>query len=181
MDRSILRLPDPVAGAPAGAGRRLVRQRLHSPVYASFNGSQTGMVVDLSELLDLHEDGFAVQTSDPLEINRGVTLCLDLAGAKSFIHGNGQVIWSDDAGRGGIRFSGLPESSRQILKEWLFANLLVAGSNHAARTEQLARREAGEEKLPEPAVVIDTKSDTKFDTRADTKALSVVAISAAEE
>jgi hypothetical protein len=143
------------------------------------------MVVDLSELLDLHEDGFAVQTSERLEINRAVNLCLDLPETKSFIHGSGQVVWSDDAGRGGIRFSGLPESSRQILKEWLFANLLVAGSNHAARSEQLARREAGEEKLLEPVVVIDTesdtKSDTKFDTGADTKARSVVAISAAEE
>src|ERR1700730_18274217 len=178
MDRSILGLPDPVAGAPIGERRRSVRQKLHTPVYASFNGPETGMVVDLSELLDLHEDGFAVQTSERLEINRAVTLCLDLPETKSFIHGNGQVIWSDDAGRGGIRFSGLPESSPQILKEWVFAHLLVAGSHHAARTEQLARREAGEEKLPEPAVVVDTKSDTKFDTKvdtgADTKARSVV-------
>jgi hypothetical protein len=99
------------------------------------------MVVDLSELLDLHEDGFAVQTSEPLEMNRAVTLCLDLPETKSYIHGSGQVMWSDHAGRGGIRFFALPQSSRQILKEWLFANLLIACSNHAARTEQLARRE----------------------------------------
>jgi hypothetical protein len=151
MDQSILRLPDPVAGAPHGERRRIVRQKLHTPVYASFNGPQTGMVVDLSELLDLHEEGFAVQTSERLEMNRAVTLCLDLPETKSYIHGSGQVIWSDDAGRGGIQFSGLPESSRQILKEWLFANLLIACSNHAARKEQLARRE--EEKLPEPEPV----------------------------
>jgi len=151
MDRSILRLPDPVAGAPNGERRRRVRQKLHTPVYASFNGPQTGMVVDLSELLDLHEEGFAVQTSERLELNRAVALCLDLPETKSYIHGSGQVIWSDDAGRGGIRFSGLPESSRRILKEWLFANLLIGCSNHAARTEQLARRE--EEKSPEPVPV----------------------------
>src|SRR5467141_3946949 len=185
MDRSILRLPDPVAGAPDGERRRRVRQKLHSPVYASFNGPQTGMVVDLSELLDLHEDGFAVQTSERLEINRAVNLCLDLPETKSFIHGTGQVIWSDDAGRGGIRFSGLSESSRKILKEWLFANLLIAGSNHAARTEQLARREAGEEKLPGPAAVIDTKADAKADSKPDskpdTKTRSVVPISDGSE
>ncbi|HKB99278.1 MAG TPA: GAF domain-containing protein [Terriglobales bacterium] len=154
MDRSIQRLPDPVAGAPNGERRRLVRQELHTPIYASFNGSQTGLVVDLSELLDVHEDGFAVQTSERLEINRAVSLCLDLPETKSFIHGSAQVIWSDDAGRGGIRFSGLPESSRQVLKEWLFANLLIAGSNHAARTEQLARREAEQEKSPETSAAI---------------------------
>jgi len=156
MDRSTLRLPDPAAGAPIGERRRSVRQKLHTPVYASFNGPQTGMVVDLSELLDLHEDGFAVQTSERLEVNRAVTLCLDLPETKSYIHGSGQVIWSDDAGRGGIRFSGLPESSRQILKEWLFANLLIACSNHAARTEQLAQRKHDEENLPEPAPVTKT-------------------------
>src|ERR1700674_5933850 len=169
MDRSILRLPDPVAGAPNGERRRSVRQKLHTPVYASFNGSQTGMVVDLSELLDLHEDGFAVQTSERLEVNRAVNLCLDLPETKSFIHGGGQVIWSDDAGRGGIRFSGLSESSRQILKEWLFTNLLIAGSNHAARSEQLARRRGEEKESPELAPVVEAR------------ALSVVPISDGSE
>src|SRR5258708_37311211 len=125
MERSVLGLPERVAGAPNGEQRRRVRHKLHTPVYASFNQSQTAMVVDLSELLDLHEDGFAVQTSEPLEMNRAVSLCLDLTETKSYIHGSGQVVWSDDAGRGGIRFSALPESSRQILKEWLFANLLI--------------------------------------------------------
>jgi hypothetical protein len=99
------------------------------------------MVVDLSELLDLHEEGFAVQTSERLEADRVVSLCLELPETKSYIHASGQVIWSDNAGRGGIRFCGLPDSSRKILKEWLFANLLVACSNHYARKEQLAQRE----------------------------------------
>jgi hypothetical protein len=181
MDRSVLRLPDPVAGTPNGERRRRVRHKLHTPVYASFNGSQTAMVVDLSELLDLHEDGFAVQTSERLEINRAVNLCLDLPETKSFIHGSGQVIWSDDTGRGGIRFSGLSESSRKILKEWLFANLLIAGSNHAARTEQLARHDAGEDKLPEPAVIVGSKADTKADSNPDTRTHSVVPISDGSE
>jgi GAF domain/Sel1 repeat/PilZ domain len=144
MEQSLRRLPDPVAGSRTGERRRHIRHKLHTPVYASFNTPQAGMVVDLSELLDLHEDGFAVQTSQRLEVNRAVTLCLDLPETKSYIHGSGQVIWSDDTGRGGIRFSSLPESSRQILKQWLFANLLIACSNYAARTEQLTQREAEE-------------------------------------
>src|SRR5208283_2587416 len=118
MDQSILRLPDPVAGSPNRERRRSVRQKLHTPVYASFNTSQTGMVVDLSELLDLHEEGFAVQTGARLETNRAVTLCLDLPETKSYIHGSGQVIWSDDSGRAGIRFSALADNSRKTLKEW---------------------------------------------------------------
>jgi hypothetical protein len=147
MGQSMRGWPNPSAGAPNGDRRRLVRQKLHTPVYASFNGPDSGMVVDLSELLDLHEDGFAVQTSERLEPNRAVTLCLDLPETKSYIHSSGQVMWSDDDGRGGVRFSGLSESSQRILKEWLFANLLIACSNYAARTEQRARRE--EENPPE--------------------------------
>src|SRR5260370_11040619 len=151
MDRSLLRLPDPDVEPPNGERRRSVRQKLHTPVYASFNGPQTGMVGERSELLDLNEDGFAVQSTERLEMTRAVSLCLDLPETKSYIHGSGKVVWSDDAGRAGIRFSALPESSRQILNEWLFANLLIGCSNHAARTEQLARREEG--KSPEPAPV----------------------------
>lgn len=141
MDRSVPLPPDPVPGPISGERRRSVRQKLHTPVYASFNGSETGMVVDLSELLDLSEDGFAVQTSERLQKDRAVKLCLDLPETNNFIHGTGKVVWSDDAGRGGIRFSALSESSRKILKEWLLSNLLIGCSNHAARSEQLAHRE----------------------------------------
>jgi hypothetical protein len=162
MDRSIRGLPDPVPMPSNGERRRRVRQKLHTPVYASFNGPHSGVVLDLSELLDLHEEGFAVQTGERLETNRAVTLCLDLPETKSYIHGTGQVIWSDDTGRGGIRFSPLPESSRHILQEWLFANLLIACSNHAARTEQLARHE--EEKRTGPELATDFQAN---DFRAD--------------
>ncbi len=149
MDRSGQTLRDP-ADRPPQERRRSIRQRLHSPVYASFNGPGTGQVVDLSELIDLNEDGFAVQTSAKLEVNRAVTLCLELPETKSYIHGNGQVIWSDDAGRSGVRFAALPDASRRILKEWLLSNLLIGSSNYAARTEQLAWKE---KPVPSSAVV----------------------------
>jgi hypothetical protein len=146
MDRSTLRLPDPDAQLRKGERRRTVRQKLHTPVYVSFNTQHSGAVVDLSELLDLHENGFAVQTAlptalqntDRLEVNRAVSLCLDLPETRQFVHGSGQVMWTDDTGRAGIRFSFLPDSSRLVLKEWLFANLLVASTNHSARASQLA-------------------------------------------
>ncbi len=155
-------MPDPTSAFPHGERRRWVRQKLHTPVYASFNGPETGMVVDLSELLDLHEEGFAVQTSERLEMNGAVTLCLDLPETRSYIHGSGQVIWSDDAGRGGIRFSALSDTSRQILKEWLFANLLIACSNHVARTAQLAQRE--QEQLPGPVPVDEYRREPSSDS-----------------
>ena len=169
MDRRIFGPPDPVTGPLHGERRRRVRQKLNTPVYASFNAPQTGMVVDLSELLDLNEEGFAVRTSERLEANRAVTLCLDLPETRNHIHGNGQVIWSDDTGRGGIRFSGLQESSRQILKDWLFTNLLIASSNHAARTGQLALHE--EQKSPELVLVGGTRSAAPVSDTSETPSL----------
>lgn len=150
MDLSALKSQDPAPALPHGERRRRVRHKLHTPVYASFNRPQTGMVLDLSELLDLHEDGFAVQTSERLEVNQALALALDLSETRAYIHGTGHVVWSDGAGRGGIRFSGLPDSSRRTLKEWLFANLLVGCANHAARTEQLTRHVEAEPVEPSP-------------------------------
>src|SRR6202451_3422306 len=120
MDRSTLRLPDPDAQLRNGERRRTVRQKLHTPGFVSFNTPQSGTVVDLSELLDLNERGFAVQTALPtalhntyrLEVNRAVTLCLDLPETRKFVHASGQVMWTDDTGRAGIRFSFLPDISR---------------------------------------------------------------------
>jgi len=167
MHQSSLRLPDPdpvpasTPALPPRERRSRVRQKLHSPVYASFNGPHSGMVVDLSELLDLHEEGFAVQTAEMLEVNRPLALTLDLPETRKFIHGSGQVMWSDPSGRGGIRFSPLPESSQQTLREWLFANLLIACSNHAARTQQLAAQaEATEEIPPAPLLPAEPSSFT---------------------
>ena len=135
-DRSNRGLPETIAGAPRGERRRSIRQKLHTPVYASFNGPQSGMVVDLSELLDLNEHGFAVQTSQRLEVDRAVTVCLDLPETKTFIHCGGQVVWSDDTGRGGVRFSALAERQRRMLKEWMFANLMIGCLNDSARRQQ---------------------------------------------
>ncbi len=154
MDRSTATLPGPPLPLPGGDRRRRLRHKLHTPVYASFNGPQTGIVFDLSEVLDLNEDGFCVQaagatvglrsaetqSTDCLEVNHPVSLCLDLPETKSLVHGSGVVVWRDDSGRAGIRFSPLPDSSIAVLKQWLFVNQLIACANHEARAGQLAHR-----------------------------------------
>ncbi len=137
--------------------RRHIRHKLHTPIYASFNGPGSGLVIDLSELRDLSEDGFCVQTSLPalpfadtefreagsIEVNHPVKLCLDLPETRSYVHGSGWVVWRDDAARVGIRFSSLAERGSQALREWLFVNLLVACANYEARAGQLAQRVEG--------------------------------------
>jgi putative methionine-R-sulfoxide reductase with GAF domain len=138
MALGLLKLQDPTSGH--GERRRRVRHTLHTPVYASFSGPHTGMVLDLSELLDLHEDGFSVQASDPLEINRPLNICLDLPETKSYVHASGHVVWSDGRGRGGVSFSGLSEESRRRLKEWLFVNALIACTHQAERSRQRSQQ-----------------------------------------
>jgi putative methionine-R-sulfoxide reductase with GAF domain len=135
MDQGTLSATDPFP-ATRRERRRRARQRPHSPVYASFKSPQAGLVLDLSELLDLNEDGFAVHTAEPLEANRSLALTLDLPETGAYIHGHGVAIWSDASGRAGVRFADLSDTALRLLKEWLFANLLVACANHAARTEQ---------------------------------------------
>jgi hypothetical protein len=148
MELSLIKLQEPSPGGDLGERRRRIRHKAHTPAYASFSNSSSGMVVDLSEVLDLHEDGFAVQTSHRLPVNQSVNLSLDLPETKALVHCSGHVVWSDAAGRAGIRLSGLPEPSQRLVKEWLFINLMTACMNQAARWQQQADRKT-ERKSPD--------------------------------
>ena len=103
-----------------GERRRRVRHKVHTPAYASLNGNSTGMVLDLSEILDISEDGASIQALPPPALQQDISLCLDLSETKGFIYTTGHVVWSDRSGRTGIRFPEMAESSRRQLKEWLF-------------------------------------------------------------
>ena len=107
-----------------------MRQKVHIPAYANLNGSRSGMVLDLNEIIDISEDGICIQTSTPLTPNRSLPVSLDLAETKAFIHTAGLVVWTDKSGRAGLRFPELPPQSRQQLQEWLFANAIAACVNH---------------------------------------------------
>ncbi|MGA2356090.1 MAG: PilZ domain-containing protein, partial [Terriglobales bacterium] len=163
MDPSALTSPD----QGKKDRRRNVRQKLHTPVYVSFDAPNSGVAVDLSELLDMHEEGFAVQTGERLEVNRTVTLCLDLPETNSYIHGSGEVIWSDETGRGGIRFCALSDYSRQVIRQWLFANLLIASGNRAAQTDSSLHEPSchEEEKILGPVRV--DKSEPEIGTQSN--------------
>ncbi len=102
-----------------------MRHRAHSPAYARLSVAQAD-ATDLSEILDISEDGMSVQTSSPLEVERHMSLSLDLSETSASIFTTGQVVWSESSGRAGIRFARLSEQSLDRLKEWLFANVLTA-------------------------------------------------------
>jgi putative methionine-R-sulfoxide reductase with GAF domain len=109
--------------------RRRVRQKVHAPAYATFGAASKGEMLDLYEVLDISEIGVAVQCPSPMEINRQVELCLDLAESGEQIHATARVVWSDSTGRVGLGFPPLREPALQRLREWLFLNAMAAAAN----------------------------------------------------
>jgi len=87
-------------------------------------------MLELHEIINLSEDGVSIQCHAPLEADRQVSLCLDLAGSAEHIYTTGQVIWTSDSGRAGLRFSELPPAPLFLLREWLFLNAM-AGAQEA--------------------------------------------------
>jgi len=148
---------------PLSRRRQSVRQRVHSPAYASLNGTSDDMVLDLSEVLDISERGAAIQTSSTWSVNRVVTLCLDLSETETYLQTSGQIVWADRKGRIGVRFREMPPDSRRKLQEWLFLNAMVGAANYVARHGEphtdIDRWNAPPQPRPPTVVVEDTRAD----------------------
>ena len=109
--------------------RRRVRHKIQTPAYASFSGESNGAMLDLHEIINLSEDGVAIQCNAPLELNRRVNLCLDLAESESEIFTTGKVVWSKGSGLTGLNFCDLSPVSLFRLREWLFLNAMAGAAN----------------------------------------------------
>ena len=96
--------------------RHSLRQRVNTPAFASFDGVTGGMILDLSE------EGMAMQTLAPLEAHSLLPLHLSLGEPTAYLETTGYVAWADALGRAGVRFSELPDKARERLREWLTVN-----------------------------------------------------------
>src|SRR5579863_660434 len=106
--------------------RRCLRQQMHAPAFASFDGVSGGMILDLSE------EGMAMQIgnqggqngadSRAIGKERRVKVELDLTEPPAHVETTGYIAWADALGRAGVRFSDLPEAARRRLNEWLTEN-----------------------------------------------------------
>jgi CheY-like chemotaxis protein len=70
-------------------------------------------------LIDLSEEGSAVQSVRKLPPDCRVYFQFALPGHTSLIRLSGEVVWQDSAGRVGMRFVNVPTSSRRVLRTWL--------------------------------------------------------------
>jgi len=116
--------------------RRCLRQSMHAPAFASFDGVSGGMILDLSE------EGLSMQTGSRihgqrLEREQRVRLELDLTEPAAHVETTGYIAWADALGRAGVRFSDLPEEARQRLNEWLTIN--AGAPSHIAPKVSLSR------------------------------------------
>ena len=96
--------------------RHSLRQRVNTPAFASFDGVTGGMILDLSE------EGMAMQSLAPLSSHSILPLHLSLGEPTAYLETTGYVAWADALGRAGVRFSELPDVARERLREWLTAN-----------------------------------------------------------
>ena len=96
--------------------RRCLRQSMHAPAFASFDGVSGGMILDLSE------EGLSMRAPQRLERDRRVRVEVDLQEPAMHLETTGYIAWADALGRAGVRFSDLPAYARQRLNEWLKVN-----------------------------------------------------------
>lgn len=104
--------------------RRRVRHKIQTPAYVTFTAVADGTTLDLHEIVDISEDGVAIQCHSPLEVETQVNLCLDLAECPEHIYTTGQVVWSNASGRAGLHFPELSRESLSRLRQWLFVNVM---------------------------------------------------------
>ena len=91
-------------------------------------------------LLDLSEDGLAIQSERRLPPRCKVYFQFNLPGEKSSVRLSGDVVWQDSSGRVGIRFVDVPQTSRRTMNEWIKGSLArLATAEQNAPTAKSSR------------------------------------------
>jgi hypothetical protein len=128
-------------GLMAREKRGKLRIALHAPASITYPNAENVAAT----LLDLSEDGLAIQSERRLPPRCKVYFQFNLPGEKSSVRLSGDVVWQDSSGRVGIRFVDVPQTSRRTMNEWIKGSLsrLAKAEENAPRKEQIVS--------PEPA------------------------------
>jgi CheY-like chemotaxis protein len=98
--------------------RYKARARVHTQATVDYAGGEQTRAT----LIDLAEDGMAVNFGTKLPPTCRVYFQFQLPGQKSTVRLSGQVVWQDWNGRAGVQFVDVPQTSRRVLTEWLQKN-----------------------------------------------------------
>jgi CheY-like chemotaxis protein len=117
------------ARASLHAARSLMRrERRRSPraaAYVQTTLDYANIENAQATLLDLGEEGLSLQSERKLPPRCKVYFQFNLPSSPSLVRLSGEVVWQDSAGRVGIRFADVPQSSRRVLRDWLRQSLEV--------------------------------------------------------
>jgi len=156
--------------------RRRVRHKIQMPAYATFTAEAQGSMLDLHEIVDISENGVAIQCHSPLPLERRLNLCLDLADSEH-IYTTGHVVWSNASGRTGLRFSELSPDTVSRLRQWLFVNVMAGVANSEAN--ESANREATSQANAEATEVANSEATPEANAEATGETAEAAAEAAA--
>jgi len=108
------------------------RRKARATVHAHATIDYAGVEHERATLVDLAEDGMAVNFGKRLPPTCKVYFQFQLPGQSATVRLSGQVMWQDWNGRAGIQFVDVPQSSRRILTQWLKVSLAEAPARELA-------------------------------------------------
>ncbi len=103
--------------------RKEKRKNARATVHAHATVDYANVEQEKATLVDLAQDGMAVQFGKKLPPVSKVYFQFQLPGQTSSVRLSGQVIWQDWNGRAGFQFVDVPKASRRLLTDFLGANL----------------------------------------------------------
>src|SRR2546430_12842207 len=112
--------------------RGKLRIRLHARATIAYANAENVPAT----LLDLSEDGLAIQSERRLPQRCKVYFQFSLPGQKSVVRLSGEVVWQDTSGRVGIRFADVPQASRRVLIDWIKSQAFEQTPTSRARSEE---------------------------------------------
>jgi hypothetical protein len=86
---------------------------MHVPVYATLNGSNGGL------LLDLSPSGMGVQAVAPLHPDETILLRFELPRPRTRVEAAARVAWTSASGQAGLRFAGMSPQTQRSLHSWI--------------------------------------------------------------
>jgi CheY-like chemotaxis protein len=108
------------------------RGKARAPVHTQATIDYPGGEQEKATLVDLSDEGMAVNFGKRLPSSTKVYFQFQLPGQTARVRLSGQVMWQDWNGRAGVQFADVPQTSRRILTEWLQRNLADATKRELA-------------------------------------------------
>ena len=103
--------------------RKEKRKNARAAVHTHATVDYANVEQERATLVDLAQDGMAVQFGKKLPPTNKIYFQFKLPGQAASVRLSGQVVWQDWNGRAGVQFVDVPKASRRLLTDFLGANL----------------------------------------------------------